>query len=153
MKKPQKRQKTEQLDLMNNVMSLIHLLPNANGGTEPATTAESLSEIITSSGDPGGAKIEEDMKDAKFIKIVFPTVKEARNRAIVLALLTCKLHKARKTFVHLFTHANFSKENNSLAAYHKIRKMRQVYLRKSPQKSSFLMDMKSILAPKYIQAK
>ena len=77
------------------------------------------------------ANIEKDMSDAKFIKIVFPTLKEARNRAIVLALLTCNPHKPHKTFVQLFTKACFSNDqSDSHSAYNQIRQVRKALFSK-----------------------
>lgn len=81
-------------------MSLIHMVSNAKSKNDQNTVVN-LSDIDSN------VMLEKDMAEAKFITLTFPTVKEARNRAIVLALLTCDIRKPRQTFLPLFTKANF----------------------------------------------
>ena len=54
-----------------------------------------------------GLVVPTDMQSTKFVKISLPTVQEAKNRAIVMALLTVNLRKASHSFVRMFTRSDF----------------------------------------------
>ena len=47
------------------------------------------------------------MRDLKLVRINFDSVKEAKNRAIMIALLTINMRKSSTNFVRMFTKSNF----------------------------------------------
>ena len=92
-----RQQQKKYPNAINNIMSLIHLLPPIawHGKESTSPTVLNLNEIADKTPYTGHT-------DLKFIKVVYPTVKEARNRAIVLALLSCDIRKPKKSFVQFF---------------------------------------------------
>ena len=48
-------------------------------------------------------ELENDMFYTKLIKMTFQSVSEAKNRAIVLALLTCDYRRSSDNFVRFYT--------------------------------------------------
>ena len=60
------------------------------------------------------------MLNTKLIKLKLPSVKEAKNRAIVLALLTCNYRKSSNSFVRFFTQKDFE-QLRSRQTYQSIR--------------------------------
>ena len=75
---------------------------------ESSNSKELKSPSVVYLSEITSTKLESGMSDLKFIKVVYPTVKEAKNRAIVLALLSCDIRKPRDTFVKLFQQSCFN---------------------------------------------
>ena len=69
-----------QTPFANNIMSLIHCTSFA-ASSDKAPHVVSLSELPA-------VRLESDMVNTKLVKLSMPSIQEARNRAIVLALLT-----------------------------------------------------------------
>lgn len=78
---------------------------------ESSNSKESKCPSVVYLSEITSTKLESGISDLKFIRVVYPTVKEARNRAIVLALLSCDIRKPRDTFVKLFQQSCFNDLN------------------------------------------
>ena len=79
-------------------MSLIHVQPNSlNKGAPKIVNLCDLKEVRLQSG----------VMNTKLLKLNLMTTQEARNRAIVLALLTCDYQKSSNSFVRFFTNKDF----------------------------------------------
>ena len=87
----------------NDILSLIHLYQNSLGEKAPK---------IVHLADLKKVTLESDMLNTKLVKLKLPTVKEAKNRAIVLALLTCNYRKSSNCFVRFFTQKDFEYERS-----------------------------------------
>ena len=75
------------------IMSLIHVQPfPINGG---APIVQNYHELCTNPS--------KELGYLKFVKVEFPTVEEAKNRAICLALLTANSYMGSDSFVRFFT--------------------------------------------------
>lgn len=63
------------------------------------------------------------MVNTKLVKLSLPSIEEAKNRAIVLALLTCNYRISSSSFVRFFTKTDFIGKRKAPYTYHLIRKM------------------------------
>ena len=75
-------------------MSLIHVQPyqGINGAPMVLNYAE-ISQV----------PVIEELGNLKFVKLELPTIAEAKNRAVCLALLTCNMWVGSNSFVRFFT--------------------------------------------------
>ena len=64
-----------------------------------------------------------DMRNLKMIKLRMASVQEAKNRATVLALLTCNMRKSNNSFVRFFQPQDFIYRNEAKASYANIRRL------------------------------
>lgn len=143
---PNSKQKTSKMELLNNIMALIHLLPvkPKKKGKEPATTVVNMSEITCNNFN-----LDPQMQQARFIKLSFPSVREARNRALVLALLSCDIGKPSEvSFIRLQTRPQFSTFQDAQVVLTWVRRYHRQYFAdlKNPDKGS-------LLAPVVVQMK
>ena len=79
----------------NNILSLIHSTSFARSN-ETTTRVLYLHEVE-------GALVQDSIRDIKLVKVTLSTVQEARNRAIVLALITADVRHSSDKFVRFFT--------------------------------------------------
>ena len=85
----------------NQIMSLIHVQPyQINNG---APIVQNYTEICS-------RPVVKQLGNLKFVKLELPTVEEAKNRAVCLALLTCNTYLGSGSFVRFFTGADFNKQ-------------------------------------------
>ena len=126
----------------NKILSLIHmqsnqvLLNNNNHGAPPKVI--SLNEIRNFQEDLGFKG------DPKFIKISLPSVQEAKNRAIVIALLTCNERKSADSFVRVFTKAELCSDNTTMRSFlltHKV--LEENEIKRDYQENSYLSILHS----------
>lgn len=53
-----------------------------------------------------GIHVEAEFAKTKLVKIELPSIQEAKNRAIVLALLTADVRRSSDKFFRFFTHSD-----------------------------------------------
>jgi len=71
-----------------------------------ATTNGSAPQIVCLNALEG-IRMDPEFQQAKLIKVTLPSIREAKNRAIVLALLTLDVRRSSEKFIRLFTKNNF----------------------------------------------
>ena len=99
---------------LNNIMALIHMQPHpVNDGAPTVINISSLRD----------ARLENDMMNTKLVKICLPSVEEARNRAVVMALLTCNMRMSSNSFVRLYTKRDFTVQRRVGRTYRQIRQI------------------------------
>ena len=79
-------------------MSLVHVQPYQINNGAP---------IVQNYAEISNLPVDSKLGNLKFIKMEFPTISEAKNRAVCLALLTCNMWAGEHSFVRLFTGKNF----------------------------------------------
>ena len=85
----------------NQIMSLIHIQPyQINSG---APIVQNYAEI---SHHP----IVQGLGNLKFVKLELPTLQEAKNRAVCLALLTSSIWLGSNSFVRFYTGSDFNRQ-------------------------------------------
>ena len=82
-------------------MSLIHVQPyQINSGAPIVQNYAEISQI----------PVVEQLGNLKFVKVELPTIEEAKNRAVCLALLTSSIYLGSTSFVRFYTGADFNRQ-------------------------------------------
>ena len=100
---------------VNNILSLIHMQPNPlTKGAPKVVNLSELHDLVC---------LEQDMVNTKLVKLSLPSIEEAKNRAIVLALLTCNYRISSHSFVRFFTKSDFIGMRKAARTYSLIRQI------------------------------